>query len=77
MKVAPIGPEGVALLGGVDFLEEVCHLVVGFEFQMLKPGLVASFLFLMPANPDVEVSASFSAPCLPAWHCASTMMILD
>ena len=52
----------MALLGGVDFLEEVCHLVVGFEFQMLKPGLVASFLFLMPANPDVEVSASFPAP---------------
>lgn len=45
----------MALLRGEDFLKEVCHCGVGFEFQMLNPGLDASFLFLMAANPDVEV----------------------
>lgn len=46
--------------------KEVCQCQVDFEIQMLKPGLVVAFLFLMPANPDVEVSASSPAPFMSA-----------
>jgi hypothetical protein len=29
------------------------------------------FLFLLPVDPDRELSATTPAPCLPACHCAS------
>ena len=33
---------------------------------MLKPGPVSLSLFLLPSNPDVELSATALAPSLPA-----------
>jgi hypothetical protein len=37
--------------------------LMGFEFQMLKPGSVS--LFLIPADPDAEISAPSPTACLP------------
>ena len=59
------GHQGVALLEGVALFEEVCHWGWVFMFQMLK--LVPSVSpFLLPANPDVELSAPSPAPSLSA-----------
>ena len=50
--MASIGPQGVALLGGMDLgvgvalLEGVCHLGTGFEVQARPNGS----LFLPPAR---------------------------
>ena len=41
------------------------------RFQTLKQSLVAHFLFLLPTDPDVELSASSLAPTLPAYCHAS------
>lgn len=42
------------------------------RFKKLKTRLSGSqFLFLLPANSDVELLATSSASCLPASHCAS------
>jgi hypothetical protein len=68
MKKAPTGPQRVVLLGGMILLEEVCHGGGGgwaLSSQNLKPGPVAHLFFLLPAHPDVEVSATSLAPCLP------------
>jgi hypothetical protein len=55
---------------------ENISLEVGFGFQKLKPGLVASF-FLQPVDPDVELSATTSAPCLPVCCHAPSMTKMD
>ena len=34
------------------------------RFQKLKPGLVAHCLFLLPADPDEELSTTSPAPSL-------------
>jgi hypothetical protein len=51
-----------------------CVLEVGMaslgwalRFQKLKLGLVAHCLFLLPEDPDVELSATSPGPCLAAW----------
>jgi hypothetical protein len=36
------------------------------RFQRLKPDLVAHCLFLLPVDPEVELSAPSPAPRLPA-----------
>jgi len=53
----------VAVFG---LVKEVCHWKWVLRFQKLKAGLVVHFLFLLPVNPDIELSATFSAPGLPA-----------
>jgi hypothetical protein len=35
------------------------------SFEKLKPRSVAQSLFLLPENPDVELSAASPIPCLP------------
>ena len=60
--MAPIGSWRVALLGGLDLLEEMCHWGWALKFQMLKPVLVACSLFLVPAY--VKILATFPAPYL-------------
>jgi len=38
---------------------------------MERPGPICNWLFLLPAYPDVKLSAvTSSAPCLPACHFA-------
>jgi hypothetical protein len=67
----------VALLGGVPLLSR-CGLVRGsasvkevdFEVSEVQDR-PSGFLFLLPADTDVELSASCPAPCLPACHHAS------
>ena len=44
---------------------------VGFEVSEAQARPSAHFLFLLPTDPDVELSAPSPAPCLPA------MMIMD
>lgn len=58
-----VGSEGVALLGSVILLKKV-SLVRGYEVSktQARPSVI---LFLLPDDPDVELSASFPAPCLP------------
>ena len=66
--MATIDSQGVALL------EVVALCVTGgwtLRFQKLKPGPMA--LFLMPMDPDIELSATSPAPCLPACSHDSTM----
>jgi hypothetical protein len=46
----------------------VCVCVRVLWFQKLKPDLVAHCLSLLPVDPDVELLATFAAPCLPS-HC--------
>ena len=64
-----------ALLGGVALLEKVCHWWVNYEVSEGQAGLVHCF-FLLPANLDVEFSATSPAPCRPAWHHAMVMVTL-
>ena len=49
---------------------------VGFEVSeaQARPSVA---LFLLPANPDVEFSATSPAPCLPHDAMLPTMMITD
>lgn len=60
---------GVAFVGlGVAFLEKVCLWGAGagaLRLQKLKA------VFPMPVDPEVEISATSPAPCLPACHHAS------
>lgn len=53
-----------SLAGGSVSLEE------GFEISnvQVKPSVS---LFLLPVDPNVELSATSSALCSPAWHHAS------
>ena len=62
------GPWEVAPLGSVAFLEEVCHL--GGWLWGFKAGLNVA-LFLLPADPEVELSVIILAPCLPKCSHAS------
>lgn len=57
-------------LVGVDvaLLEEVCHCGSALKSQKLKLGLVCLILFLMPADSDIEPSATSPAHCLPMCH---------
>lgn len=41
-------------------------------FQKLKPGPASVFLFRLPVDPDVELSASSPGPCLPV-HCHASL----
>ena len=50
---------------GVALSEEVCHWGWVLRFQKLKASPMADSL---PADQDVELSATFPAPCLPACH---------
>ena len=56
---------------GVALLEEVGHWGRPLSFPRLQPVLVAHCLFLLSANPGVELSAPFSASHLPESHHAS------
>lgn len=56
MKMDPRGPETVALLGGLG---------VGV---VSDPQARPSVLFLLSANPIVETSSPFPAPCLLIYH---------
>jgi hypothetical protein len=69
-----IDSERVALLEGnifgvgVALLEEVYHQWWALSFQKLKLVLMAHCLFLLPMDPDVELSSTMSAyivPCFP------------
>ena len=74
-----IGPQGVALLGGVALLEWVwpcwrkCVTVgAGFEVsyaQAMSTSMAHSLL--LPADHDVELWAPPAVPCLPAHGHAS------
>jgi hypothetical protein len=42
---------------------------MGFEGSEAQAGLMTHSLLLLPANPDVELSATSPAPCLSTcWH---------
>ena len=58
-------------LGGVAFLEDVCHSSVDFGVSKTQPVPVSLSLFLLSADPDVELSATSPVPCLPACPHAS------
>lgn len=60
MKLILIGPQGVALLGGVVF--------VGRSHCPHKPGPGVQSFFLLPTYPDVEVSATSLALCAVCCH---------
>ena len=67
------GPWGVALLGGVALLEEVCHCGLGLLVLKLWPVCVTVSSWppvedslWLPSDQDVELSAPSPAPCLPA-----------
>jgi hypothetical protein len=49
---------------GVAFLEEIRHWGVGFEVSDAQAKPSVSPLFLLPVDPDVELSAPFPTPCL-------------
>jgi hypothetical protein len=49
-----------------DFVEGSVPLGVGFEVSDTQARIVADGLFLMPADPDIELSAPLPVPCLPA-----------
>ena len=57
----PTGPQGAALLGGVALSKSITS----------RQTLRFQSLFLLPEDPDVELSAPSPAPCLPAYHHAS------
>lgn len=51
-------------------MAEVCHWMWALGFRIPKPDSVAP-LFLLPADPDVKLTAVSPAPCLPACYHAS------
>ena len=56
---------GCGLGVGVVLLKKVCHCEAetgALRFQKLKA------VFPMPVDPDVELSATSPAPCLPTYH---------
>ena len=67
MKIVPIGLWGVALLGGVTLLEEVCHW--GWT-----SGLVS--LFLLSEDP-VELSAPLLHHVCLHTTMLPTLMVMD
>ena len=62
-----LGPQEVALLGGVALLEEVCHFE-GFDVSDAQARHSVAFTSAMDQN--VELSVFSPAPYLPAHHCA-------
>ena len=56
---------------GVALLKEADHWGWTLRFQMLKLGSLVYSLFLLPANPDEELSDTCPASCLSAYHHAS------
>jgi hypothetical protein len=55
----------------------MCHWGWALRFQKLKTDLVAVAFFLLLDNPNVELSALPSAPCLPWYYHVSTMVTMD
>ena len=55
-------------------LKEV-SLGVGFEVSDLKPGLVCLGVLLLPADPNVELSASSPASCMSGTMLHAMMII--
>jgi hypothetical protein len=70
------GLGSMALLGYVWPCWRKCATESRHEFQMFKPGLL-SLVFLMPADQDVELSASSPASCLPCATMFPSMMTMD
>jgi hypothetical protein len=72
--MAPIGPQGVALLGCVALLEEVCHW---FSFEVSEaPAGPSGSVCLLPTAQDRALSSfsgTMSAYTLPCF----LMMIMD
>ena len=73
MKMALIGTGSggtirrCGLVGaGVVLLEEVCAWERALRAQKLKSGLVCLMYFLLPMDPDVELSAPLQHVCLHA-----------
>jgi hypothetical protein len=56
--------QGVALLGGMTFLEEVCHCGAGFET-----------VFCLPSKQDLEHLAA--TPCLPGSCHVPDLIVID
>lgn len=48
-------------------IEEVCNSGLGFEVSKTQDRL-SSFLFRLPEDKDLELSATSPTPCLPAYH---------
>lgn len=77
MKMAAIGSQGAASLGAwpcesrFGIVGGGIQLGQALRFQKLKPGLGAHSIFLVPADPGVELSAPlllltvFTTQCLP------------
>lgn len=59
----------------VALLEKACPWGWALQFQKLKPGRVASLIFLLPANSDVELSPTSPTAFLHATVC--TKMAVD
>ena len=71
MMVCACLAQGVALLGGVALLEWLwpCwkKCVMNLEVSAAQAKLnAARCLFLLPVDPDIDLSAPSPAPCLPA-----------
>jgi hypothetical protein len=66
------GPIGRCSLAGVkcDLVGRSMSLEAGFEVSDAQ-AMPSVTLFLLPANPDVELSATCVAPCLPVCYHAS------
>lgn len=68
-----LGQQGAALfdrLRPYSLVGRSKPLGVGFETPRAQARLSGS-LFLVPENPDIELSATSSVPCLPECHYAS------
>jgi hypothetical protein len=71
MKNAPHRLRGVVLLEMWPCGRKCVTVGWALRFQKVKPCLVAHSLFLLLANPGVELSAPSSALCLPVGGHAS------
>jgi hypothetical protein len=56
----------VAILAGVAGWRKCVTREQVLGFQKFQSDPVAHSLFLVPGDPDVEPSATFPVPCLPA-----------
>ena len=70
----PTGSKEVALLemwtcwSRCGFVGTCASLGVGFEVSDAQARPSVALLFLLPADPDVELSAASPVPCLPTCH---------